>query len=198
MIVSIWDIFHISSPVSISIGLNIEYHFPSKFTSSLPTNLTIEICNQSELVLPNITDPDGDFSYIELIGEIKNIITFKNNTLYFNPASKQLGLNTLTIRLIDEQALTNDYALNITIIDNFTYDSLHISARSVTYPYPITIDISSMFSQLTSSVGSVSVVKNNSSILNPNYNPIDFTLIISSYTSSAIGMNTISVFIFDL
>ena len=60
----IWDVFHRDNLSEFQINLDISYFVPPIFENNFPNSLTVQIWNQTEFNIPNISDADNDFMKI--------------------------------------------------------------------------------------------------------------------------------------
>ena len=126
-----------------------------------------------------------------------DFVKIENTTLLFNPTSYNVGQNTLMLELVDSQGLTNNYAFNINVVDQFEYRPVEIDMIQVKYFKSTEENISTLLNQFTNHSFSVSLKENNQDLNWVKYIPNHQSILISNLTINDIGVHNLSVSIFD-
>ena len=188
--------FHISSPVQISLTLNLTYNPAPHFTEDLPANLAFPIWSQSTIQLPEVQDFDNDFNWVRLLNSNSWVEVDELNFI-INPNANQLGLRDIQFYLIDFQNHTTQYSLNLSLQNTFVFKPFEILSQSVTYPNVLDLSIGDAIAHFLISNISVLVIENMKTANYANFNEESKSIEISGYSLDQIGSHNLTISIFD-
>ena len=103
----------------------------------------------------------------------------------------------MILELVDYQGLTNSYAFNITVVDQFKYSPAEIDLIQAKYFKSTEANISTLLNQFANHSFSVSLKEYSQDVNWVKYVPDRQSILISNLTINDIGVHNLSVSIFD-
>ena len=101
------------------------------------------------------------------------------------------------LELVDSQGLTNSYAFNVNVVDQFEYNPAEIDLIQAKYSKSTEASISTLLNQFANHSFSVSLKENNQDVKWIKYISDRQSILISNLTFKDIGVHNLSVSIFD-
>ena len=108
-----------------------------------------------------------------------------------------LGSYSIIIELVDEEGLTNEYFLDIYIVDTFQFQQNSMNKVIIYYPDIVTVNISELLAQSIDHSFVIQILENNKSIKWGNYVPINQSILFSSYDQNDFGEHNLTISIYD-
>ena len=125
------------------------------------------------------------------------LATIQNMTMIFYPTLNDLGVNSLTIELVDQEDNINDYKLTFTVVNEFKYNPEKINRIIVVYPSQIEFSVSNLLIQSISNKYSVQLKVKHSFIEWAKFIYETQSVIVSNYSLGDIGVHNLSISIYD-
>ena len=195
MQIEIWDMFHSTTPSQININLSVIYNPAPYFSEPLPSNLSVQIWSQTEIILPPVKDDENDFVRLKLLNS-KDFVMIQNLTLIMDPTFSEIGLKQISLSLVDFQNNSRSYFLDVNIVDTFEFSDPNIPNQTTIYPNPLTFNISEAVSQFKSNNITIEVKELSKKILWATFNSSSQSIVIQNYDAKNARNHNLTITIY--
>lgn len=191
--VKLWDVFHAENPSAFSLTLVVRNYFASEFETPLAPKVTVAICSVYQLELPSVIDIDGDFSHIEISGNISWISIDSNSVLAISPTKEVHGNQIVKVVLFDDTELLTEYQMQVEIADDHTYEPIVLPDQKVVYPYLLQFSVASAINTFLGEDLRVEILENGSVVVWVRYNESTKMIKVEKYELQQVGSHKLTV-----
>ena len=194
--IEIWDMFHSTTPSQININLSVIYNPAPYFSEPLPSNLSVQIWRQTEIILPPIKDDENNFDKLTLLNS-GDWVTIQNLNLVIDPTFSEIGLKQISLSLVDFQNNSRSYFLDVNIVDTFKFSHPNIQNLNSIYPNPLTFNINEVVSQFKSNNITIEIKELGKIISWVTFNSSSQSIVIQNYKAKNVGNHNLTITIYD-